>query len=117
MKLLFMKTDIFIESMKELDHTFKEKLSDKKDPVILVSHAAYGYWNDRYGIEQIAISGLSSSDEPSQKDLAKIARVAKDKKMHYVIFESNGNNQIAEIVREHIGAEKLEIHSLESLTD
>ena len=41
---------------------------------ILVSHAAYGYWEQRYGLKQIPIAGISASDEPSQKQLADITK-------------------------------------------
>src|SRR5699024_9147046 len=60
------------EDLVALDHDFLDVLHAKKDKQILVSHAAFGYWEERYGIEQIAINGLSSSSEPSQKDLTKI---------------------------------------------
>lgn len=35
----------------------------------IVSHSAYGYWEEAYGLEQIGISGLSPTDEPSQNKL------------------------------------------------
>src|SRR5690625_5084990 len=38
-----------------LDNEFKEILDKKDNKQIIVTHAAYGYWEERYGIEQIAI--------------------------------------------------------------
>src|SRR5699024_10804190 len=108
---------IFEKNMHELDELFKETLSDKKKKEILVTHAAYGYWEEQYGIEQIAISGISSSDEPSQKELTSIAQTAKDKGIQYVIFETSTSNKVATIIQEYIGAEKLFIHNLEVLTE
>src|SRR5699024_6021467 len=66
---------IFAEHMQELDNVFHNTLDDKENKTLLVTHAAYGYWESAYGIEQIAISGISSSDEPSQKELTKIAEI------------------------------------------
>src|SRR5699024_4280587 len=65
----------------------------------------------------IPISGLSSNDEPSQKELADIARLAEREKLGYVIFETSGSNRLATIIQEHIDAEKLTIHNLEVLTE
>jgi len=103
--------------LRTLDDQFKQTLENKEMKKIIVSHAAYGYWEDRYGIEQISISGLSSSDEPSQKELAQIVKFAEKEEIQYIIFEQTGSNRLAEIIRENIDAEKLFIHNLEVLTD
>lgn len=108
---------IFTGKMTALDEKFAATLEDNPHKQILVSHAAYGYWEQRYGIEQLPISGLSSSDEPSQKELASIAKLAQKTKLQHVIFEQIGSNRIATIIQEHIGAEALYIHNLEVLTE
>ncbi|MFB4169348.1 metal ABC transporter solute-binding protein, Zn/Mn family [Virgibacillus sp. JSM 102003] len=100
-----------------LDNRFKETLQPKDYKEILVSHAAYGYWEERYGIEQIAISGLSSSDEPSQKELTEIIDLAEEKKLDYVIFEQNGSDDVSKIIQDQIGAEALYIHNLSVLNE
>lgn len=107
----------FKENMLELDGAFLKTIGSKENKQIIVTHAAYGYWEGRYGIEQIAISGLSSSDEPTQKELAAIAKKAKQDHLKYVIFEQNSTNRVATIIQEHIGAKKLTIHNLETLTE
>ncbi|HLR53439.1 MAG TPA: zinc ABC transporter substrate-binding protein [Pseudogracilibacillus sp.] len=107
----------FQEEMESIDESFTDTLENKEQKDILVSHAAYGYWEERYGIQQIAISGLSSSDEPSQKELTEIADIAKEKNIQYVIYEASTSNKTAEIIQDSIGADKLSIHSLEVLTE
>lgn len=107
-----LKTDL-----KQLNDQYKTVLQDKTNKKILVSHAAFGYWEERYGITQIAINGLSSSSEPSQKDLTKIVDQAKQHHMKYIIFEQNVSNHVSEIIQDHIGAESLTIHNLSVLTE
>src|SRR5699024_12270180 len=68
----------FKDKMLDLDNKFTQTIDSKKNKDILVAHAAYGYWEERYGIKQIAISGLSTNDEPSQKDLIRIINAAKE---------------------------------------
>lgn len=105
------------EDLVALDNNFSDMLDAKDDKKLLVSHAAYGYWEERYGIEQIAINGLSSSSEPSQKELTKIIDQAKEHHLGYIIFEQNSSNRVTEIIQDHIGAEALTIHNLAVLTE
>ncbi|RKQ35492.1 metal ABC transporter solute-binding protein, Zn/Mn family [Oceanobacillus halophilus] len=105
------------EELIALDNKFTEILKTKSKKEILVAHAAYGYWEERYGIQQIAISGLSSSSEPSQKELTEIIDQAKNHNLTYIIFEQNSSNRVSEIIQSEIGAEALTIHNLAVLTD
>ena len=108
---------VFKDNMISLNNDFDSTLKNKANKRILVTHAAYGYWELSYDLEQLPISGLSTSDEPSQKQLAEITRLAKDLDINYVIYGQNDANQTAEIIQKHIGAEKLIIHNLAVLTE
>src|SRR5699024_11893769 len=99
------------------DQSFQHVINSKKNKHILVSHAAYGYWEDRYGIEQISINGLSSSSEPSQKELTKIIQETEKHNLQYILFEENTSNRVSEIIRDEIGAKTITIHNLEVLTE
>src|SRR5699024_899075 len=107
----------FTEKMTVLDEEFSDTLKDKEKKELLVAHGAYVYLEQRYDLEQIPISGLSSSDEPSQIELTSIAKLADDKNLHYVIFDVASENKVAKILQEHIDADPLYIHNLEVLTD
>jgi zinc transport system substrate-binding protein len=102
--------------LEKLDGEFQEVVKNAKQSKILVSHAAYGYWEKRYGIEEISVSGLSPSQEPSQKQLQEIIETAKKNQIKFVIFEQNVTEKIADIVKNEIGAEALTLHNLESVT-
>lgn len=103
--------------LEKLDADYKETIdaADKKE--ILVSHAAYGYWEERYGIQQISVLGLSPTQEPSQKQLQSIIETAKEHQINYIIFENNVNSKIADIVKTEIGAESLTLSNLESISE
>jgi zinc transport system substrate-binding protein len=100
-----------------LDKEFQETLQNNPDKKILVSHAAYGYWEARYGIEQIPINGISSTSEPSQRDLVQIIEQAKASNLTYVIFEQNTSSKVSSIIQDYIGAKSLTIHNLAVLTE
>ena len=103
--------------LEDLDQSFTEIVSKSENREILVSHAAYGYWEKRYGIKQISVLGLSPTEEPSQKELKNIIETAKDHHLHYIIFEANVSSNVTDIVQAEIGAEALTLSNLETVTD
>ncbi|WP_421102360.1 metal ABC transporter solute-binding protein, Zn/Mn family [Sporosarcina psychrophila] len=100
----------------ELDSKFKEMASAVPSKTFFVSHASFGYLADSYGLEQVAIAGLNSQSEPSQKQLAQIVKEAKNHNIHYVLFEQNVSSKLTNVVRKEIGAESLMLHNLGVLT-
>jgi zinc transport system substrate-binding protein len=103
--------------LEKLDEDFKETIENSKTKYLLVSHAAYGYWETRYGIEQIAIGGLSPTQEPSQKELQGIIAESKAHDIHYLMFEQNVSPRVSEMIKEEIGAKPLTLYNLESITE
>ncbi|KPB03301.1 metal ABC transporter solute-binding protein, Zn/Mn family [Bacillus sp. CHD6a] len=107
-----LKTDL-----EKLDSEFKEALDSAKTNKILVNHAAYGYWENRYGLEQISVNGLSPTQEPSQKQLTEVIQTAQENDIKYVIFDQNISGKIADVVKNEIKAEALVLHNLEAITE
>lgn len=105
------------ENLHSLDESFRTMFAHKNNKEVIVSHAAYGYWEERYGLDQIAISGLTSSDEPSQQELVKIAKLAKEHDLQYILIPQTGTNRLATIMQEQLDAEVRTIHDLEVLTE
>lgn len=102
--------------LEELDEKFSDTLKDKENAKIIVPHAAFGYW-ERYGVQQLPVSGYSMSDEPSQQQLTELSKTAKDNNLNYVLFEQNSTGKISEVVQDEIGAEAEHIHNMEVLTE
>lgn len=116
--------DIFEENytklkadLTDLDKTFQDTIENSKTKYILVSHAAYGYWQERYGIKQISIAGLSPSQEPSQQQLTEIIKESEEHNLKYVLFEQNVQSNVAKVIQNEIGAKSLTLHNLESVTE
>lgn len=103
--------------LEALDKEFQTEIEGLPGNKIIVSHAAYGYWEQAYGIEQLAISGLSPTNEPSQKELEEIIETADKYGLKHVFFEQNVTPKVGDVVREEIGAETLRIHNLSVLTE
>ncbi|KIL43946.1 metal ABC transporter solute-binding protein, Zn/Mn family [Jeotgalibacillus soli] len=108
--------EALVEQLDELDHKFQEVVKHAKINQMFVSHAAYGYWENRYGIEQMAIAGISTSDEPSQRELSALIEQARENNIQHVIFEQNVSSNITEVIQNEIGADALQLHNLSVLT-
>ena len=102
--------------LEQLDQEFQTMADSSANKTFFVSHAAFGYLADSYGLEQIAVAGLNSQDEPSQKELAEIVDLAKEKKIKTILFEQNVSSNLAEVIKNEIGAESLKLHNLGVLT-
>jgi zinc transport system substrate-binding protein len=100
----------------QLNSEFETTIQNAKHKNILVTHAAFSYWEQRYGIEEVSISGLSTTNEPTQRDLEKIISLADKQGLRYILFEQNVQSKLAEIVQKEIGARALPVHNLGILT-
>ncbi|MCU9614294.1 zinc ABC transporter substrate-binding protein [Caldibacillus lycopersici] len=100
-----------------LNDEFVEVTKNMKTNHIIVTHAAYGYWELRYGIEQLSISGMSSTDEPSQKQLQHIIEEVQEQNLNYILVEQNINNKLIDVVKKEANVTPLPIHNLSVLTE
>lgn len=99
-----------------LDRAFIDMAAEAPSKTFFVSHAAFGYLADTYGLEQIAVAGLNSQSEPSQKELMQLVEYAKEQNIKYVLFEQNVSSKLTDVIRKEIGAESLTLHNLGVLT-
>lgn len=109
--------ELLVEDLISLDEHFINTLRGASTKEIIVSHAAYQYWEERYGIKQIPISGITSTDEPSQKELVQIVKNIKEKNLKYIIFDQTGEHRLSTIIQNHTKTKKRTIHDLEVLTE
>ncbi|WP_228409437.1 metal ABC transporter solute-binding protein, Zn/Mn family [Radiobacillus deserti] len=101
----------------ELDEQYRTTLKNKKDKTILVSHAGYGYWEERYGIKQLAVNGVNNSAEPSQADLIHLIEEAHEHHLSYMVFEQNISDSISLKIQSEMGIHAAHIHNLAVRTE
>lgn len=107
---------ILKNELMDLDTEFKTMVNSSVSKTFIVSHSAYGYWEDVYGLNQIGISGLSPTDEPSHKELIETISLVKENNLQYIYFEPNLTNKVAKAVKNETGAESLILQNLESIS-
>lgn len=108
--------EALIEELQELDNSFKGIAEAAEQKTFFVSHAAFGYWAQTYDLNQVAVAGLNSQDEPSQQELVKIVEQAEELNIEYIAFEQNVSSRLTEVIQKEIGAEAVQLHNLSVLT-
>jgi zinc transport system substrate-binding protein len=107
-------TDL-VARLEELDGQFRLGLANCERHEIVTSHAAFGYLADAYGLQQIALTGLSPESEPSPRALEELVEEVREERATTVFFESLVSPRLAETVAREAGAETAELNPLEGL--
>ncbi|MCD0482667.1 metal ABC transporter substrate-binding protein [Streptacidiphilus sp. ASG 303] len=89
------RTDRMVARLAALDAEFRTGLAPYRGRDFVTSHAAFGYLADRYGIRQVAVSGVDPESEPSPARLAAIQRQARAHGVTTVFFETLSNPKLA----------------------
>ncbi|OGY57890.1 MAG: hypothetical protein A3D47_01235 [Candidatus Colwellbacteria bacterium RIFCSPHIGHO2_02_FULL_43_15] len=100
----------------KLDAEYNSGLSNCKSKDIITSHASFGYLSATYHLNQVAITGISPDAEPSPKELAEVAKFAKENKVKYIFFESLVSPKLSETIATEVGAKTMVLNPLEGLT-
>lgn len=101
----------------ELNKKFKDSLSNTKKKEVVVSHSAFAYMLNKYGINQLGIEGLSPDSEPDASRMAEITKFAKEHDVKYIFFEELVNPKVSETIAKEVGAKTEVLNPLEGLTD
>jgi zinc transport system substrate-binding protein len=80
---------------------------------IVTSHDAFGYLADAYGLEQVAVAGLSPEDEASPQRLAEVAAQAEEDGVTTIFFEELVSPKVAESLAREVGATATVLSPLE----
>lgn len=88
-----------------------------KSNVIVVSHEAFGYFANDYGLKQIAIRGINPQEEPSPSKMAELTRKCRDKKVKYIFFEKLTSPKLSETLAREVGAGTLVLNDAAGLSE
>lgn len=108
-----------LKKFDDLDKKFTNELAKVKDKekYFVVSHAAFNYLADDYGLKQVAVTGISPEEEPSAKDLKTIADFVKEKNIKTIFFEGKATPKVAETLAKNTGTKTSTLYTMENLDD
>ncbi|WP_022793567.1 metal ABC transporter solute-binding protein, Zn/Mn family [Marinococcus halotolerans] len=101
----------------ELDERFETLADESSKNQFIVSHAAYGYWEERYGLEEIAVNGVNAQNEPSTQEINDIIDTAEQNDLNAIMVEENIPSDTTNVLQEEIGAEVYTLNNLESASE
>lgn len=100
-----------------LDNEYKTALDPLPNKDIIVSHEAYSYLCNAYGLNQVAIDGISADSEPSPAKMQEIINFAQQNDIHYIFYEELVSPKIAQALADETDAQLLELNPFEGLSD
>lgn len=107
-----------LAEFKALDEKFTESLANvkSKEKYFVVSHAAFNYLANDYGLKQVAVTGISPKDEPTVSQLKTISEFVKKNNISTIFFEGKATPKVAETLAESTGTKTSTLYTMEMLS-
>ena len=105
-----------VVQLRALDGEYRSGLAHCARHEIVTSHEAFGYLAQRYGLQQIGITGLSPEAEPKPQDLQHVIDVVRKTHATTVFFETLLSPRIADTVAGETQTKTAVLNPIEGLT-
>lgn len=101
----------------QLHDEFINTLNDLPNRDIVVSHKAFSYMCHAYGLNQIAVDGLSPDSEPNPGRMAEVIDLVNENNIKVIFFEELASPKVANTIADATGAAVDVLNPLEGLSD
>lgn len=101
----------------ELDTAFADGLAECERRTVVTAHAAFGFLAERYGLEQVGISGIEPDAEPSPARLREMRDVVAEHGVTTVFTEPLLDPSVAETLAADLGVRTAVLDPVESQAD
>jgi zinc transport system substrate-binding protein len=105
-----------VARLRALDREYRRGLRSCARHDLVTSHEAFAYLGERYGLKQVAITGLSPEAEPTPQRLESVIRLVRRTGATTVFFETLVSPRIADTVARETGAHTAVLDPIEGLT-
>lgn len=106
--------DAYIAELGVLRDDFSTGLQQCESDALVTTHRAFGYLAAAFGLRQVAIAGISPSEEPSAKTLEAVADFARANGVTTIFAEENLPPDLADTVAGEVGATTAVLDPVES---
>lgn len=107
----------YTDELTKLDSEYKDGLANIKSNEIVVSHEAFGYLCNEYGLTQKGIEGVMAESEPDAKTIKEIIELVKEKGIKIIFTEEAMNPKIVETISKETGAEVRTLNPIEGISE
>lgn len=105
----------FASDMMAVHEEFARIFEAAETKTFLTQHAAFGYLANRYGLHQVAVTGVTESAEPSPKRIAEIVSYMEENNISVIYGQKGGATEIATTIASEVGGTVGELQSMESV--
>ncbi len=109
-------TAAFVARLTALDADYRTGLASCRSPILVTSHAAFGYLAQRYGLDQHGIAGISPEAEPSAAALKQVSDLVRSEGVTTIFQETLVEPQLADTVARTTGATVATLDPVEGIT-
>lgn len=102
--------DQFIKELQSIDAEIQKILANTKNRKFIVFHPSFGYFANRYGLEQVAIE--KEGKEPSVKYIKKVIDFAKEHQIKTIFVAPQFSQKSAQQISKQIGGSVKSINPL-----
>lgn len=106
-----------VGELEALDEDYRTGLADCAQTYLVTSHTAFAYLAERYGLDQVGISGVNPDVEPDAATLRRISRLVEDRGITTIYTETLASPALAETVARETGATTAVLDPVAGLTD
>lgn len=108
-------SESFGTQMSTLNDEYERGLATCRTRTMVVSHDAFGYLAQAYGLTQVGVSGLSPDAEPSPSRLAEVADIVRANDVTTIYTETLVDPKVATTLAETTGAHAAVLDPIEGL--
>ena len=108
--------DAYVDELRAIDEAYRAGLASCRSRLLVVSHAAFGYLAEAYGLRQEAITGLSPESEPDPARLAELRDLVRAEGVTTLFTEELVSPAVARALAEEAGVRTAVLSPLENLT-
>ena len=101
-----------LQKLDSLDHALHRELDSLPDRRVYVFHPAFGYFTDRYGLQQIAVE--TEGKEPSARQLAELLENTKNAGITALFVQPQFSKKTARAVADDLGCRVVTLDPLAS---
>jgi zinc transport system substrate-binding protein len=109
--------EAYKEKLKNLDEKYRHSLAGcRHREIVLSGHAAFAYLARRYGLQQIALSGVSPDAEPTPQKMVEVIRTTRQKGIRFIFSEELVHPRLSRALAREAGVAVLTLNPGPNLT-
>ena len=108
--------NIYSSYISNLDSLLENLFSPYENYKFVTSHEAFGYFANRYNLQEISINGLSPEDEPTPNKLAELVKEINELNINTIFYESFSSSSISETISKETNTAISTLSTLENVS-